>query len=161
LGNIPGTFREHSENIQNTMHCPDYSLLWECRSCACIPTAVKGTFREHSGNIRGAFREHSQKTQNNMQGTKHKFQQTLSSTFVEIYASFLAYCSDCSLNVPWMLLECSLNVHRMFPECSLHGRRYASTTLTLLDLIYAQQEHHINLNMISTEKATLKSCIRF
>ena len=55
LGNIPGTFREHSENIQNNMHYPDFSSLWECRSCACIPTAVKGTFREHSGNIRGAL----------------------------------------------------------------------------------------------------------
>jgi hypothetical protein len=55
---------------------------------------IQETFREHSGNIRGAFREHSENNQNNMLGTKHKFQQTLSSNAPRIFP-------ECSLNVPF------------------------------------------------------------
>jgi hypothetical protein len=47
MGNIQGTFREHSGNTQGTFR--EHSRN------------IQGTFREHSGNTQGTFRERAGK----------------------------------------------------------------------------------------------------
>jgi hypothetical protein len=52
---VPGTFREHSGNIQGTFR--EHS------------GNVQGTFREHAGNMQGTRREHAGNMQRNIQAT--------------------------------------------------------------------------------------------
>ena len=70
-GNIQGTFREHSGNIQPSFWCSpckvrvytqctfrEHSGNTQC-TFSVHSGSIQGTLREHSGSIQGTFREHS------------------------------------------------------------------------------------------------------
>jgi hypothetical protein len=80
-GNIQGTFREHSGNIQGTLDCEPLQpkLLINRRH-------LMGSEKGHIGNIQGTFREHLR----NIQGTirKHWIQGTYREPLGNIQGTF-------------------------------------------------------------------------
>jgi hypothetical protein len=132
LGDVQGTFREHSVNIQGTFreHSESIQGTFSDPSTNEYLGDIQGTFKEHSGNIQGTFRKHS----GSIQGTfsdpsTNEYLGDIQGTFKEHSGNIQGTFREHSGGIQGTLREHSGNIQGAFRE---HSATPAQTSTCVL-----------------------------